>query len=167
MHTTTFRNLKASYGGKIASILFQSQCLHSYLRVPDSKVHGANMGPTWVLSAPDGPHVSPMNLSITVYSYLRVPTLASHTRRCHVDGSYVTGSRHVLLALCQGKDSWHISPNIIPPVPRSIWQNIETFSKVFTSKFYDALSTTTGNAMDFHFIDIKRNDKNTYTYMYA
>ena len=23
--------------------------------LPDSKVHGANMGPTWVLSAPDGP----------------------------------------------------------------------------------------------------------------
>ena len=32
--------------------------------VPDSKVHGANMGPTWVLSAPDGPHVGPMNLAI-------------------------------------------------------------------------------------------------------
>ena len=31
--------------------------------VPDSKVHGANMGPTWVLSAPDGPHVGPMNLA--------------------------------------------------------------------------------------------------------
>ena len=31
---------------------------------PDSNVHGANMGPTWVLSAPDGPHVSPMNLAI-------------------------------------------------------------------------------------------------------
>ena len=28
---------------------------------PDSKVHGANMGSTWVLSAPDGPHVGPMN----------------------------------------------------------------------------------------------------------
>ena len=27
------------------------------LQTPDSKVHGANMGPTWVLSAPDGPHV--------------------------------------------------------------------------------------------------------------
>ena len=26
---------------------------------PDSKVHGANMGPTWVLSAPDGPHIGP------------------------------------------------------------------------------------------------------------
>ena len=31
---------------------------------PDSKVHGANMGPTWVLSAPDGPHVGPINLAI-------------------------------------------------------------------------------------------------------
>ena len=33
---------------------------------PDSKVNGANMGPTWVLSAPDGPHVGPMNLAIRV-----------------------------------------------------------------------------------------------------
>ena len=31
---------------------------------PDSKVHGTNMGPTWVLSAPDGPHVGPMKLAI-------------------------------------------------------------------------------------------------------
>ena len=34
---------------------------------PYSKVHGANMGPIWVLSAPDGPHVEPMNLAIRVY----------------------------------------------------------------------------------------------------
>ena len=27
--------------------------------IPDSKVHGANMGPTWVLSAPDGPMLAP------------------------------------------------------------------------------------------------------------
>ena len=27
---------------------------------PDNKVHGANMGPTWVLSAPDGPQMGPM-----------------------------------------------------------------------------------------------------------
>ena len=33
---------------------------------PDIKVHGANMGPTWVLSAPDGPHVGPMILAIRV-----------------------------------------------------------------------------------------------------
>ena len=31
---------------------------------PDSKDHGANMGPTWVLSAPVGPHVGPVNLAI-------------------------------------------------------------------------------------------------------
>ena len=33
---------------------------------PDSKVHGANMGPTWVLSAPDGPHFGPMRLATRV-----------------------------------------------------------------------------------------------------
>ena len=32
--------------------------------IPDSKVHGANMGPTWVLLSPGGPHVGPMNLAI-------------------------------------------------------------------------------------------------------
>ena len=32
--------------------------------IPDNKVHGANMGPTGVLSAPDGPHVGLMNLAI-------------------------------------------------------------------------------------------------------
>ena len=33
----------------------------------DSKAHVANTGPTLVLSVPDGPHVSPMNLAIRVY----------------------------------------------------------------------------------------------------
>ena len=31
---------------------------------PESKGHGANMGPTWVLSAPGGTHVDPMTLAI-------------------------------------------------------------------------------------------------------
>ena len=34
------------------------------LITPDSKVHGANMGPTWALSAPGGPHVGPINLAV-------------------------------------------------------------------------------------------------------
>ena len=42
-----------------------------------NKVHGANMGPTWVLSAPDGPHVGPMNLAVRVVS----------TDWCNVTGS--------------------------------------------------------------------------------
>ena len=40
---------------------WRQRCHHCNARFsmnvyPDSKVHGANMGPTWVLSAPDGPH---------------------------------------------------------------------------------------------------------------
>ena len=32
--------------------------------VPDNKVHGAYMGPTWGQQDPGGPHVGPMNLAI-------------------------------------------------------------------------------------------------------
>ena len=42
---------------------FQTSC-RSCDVIPDNKVHGYNMGPTWVLSTPDGPHVGPMNLAI-------------------------------------------------------------------------------------------------------
>ena len=31
---------------------------------PDSKIHGANMGPSWVWQDSDGPHVGPMNFVI-------------------------------------------------------------------------------------------------------
>ena len=31
---------------------------------PDSKVHGANMGPIWGRQDPDGPHVGPMTFVI-------------------------------------------------------------------------------------------------------
>ena len=33
---------------------------------PDSKVHGANMGPIWGRQNPGGPHVGPMNFAIWV-----------------------------------------------------------------------------------------------------
>ena len=44
-------------------IYLENNCASSFMCViPDNKVHGANMGPTWVLSAPDGlpcwPHES-------------------------------------------------------------------------------------------------------------
>ena len=43
----------------------QIKLLLTYKKTPpDSKVHDANMGPTWVLSSPGGPHVGPMNLAI-------------------------------------------------------------------------------------------------------
>ena len=31
---------------------------------PDSKVHGANMGPIWGRQDPGGPHVGPLNFAI-------------------------------------------------------------------------------------------------------
>ena len=36
---------------------------------PDSKVYGANMGPTRALSVPGGPHVGPINLAIRAASW--------------------------------------------------------------------------------------------------
>ena len=35
-----------------------------WVAIPDSKVHGANMGPIWDRQDSDGPHVDPMNLAI-------------------------------------------------------------------------------------------------------
>ena len=53
----------------------------------DSKVHGANMGPTWVLSAPDEPHIGPMNLAIrnkkTVKSLCNAPLLIVYLYNKH------------------------------------------------------------------------------------
>ena len=44
--------------------------------IPDSKVHGENMGPIWGRQDPGGPHVGPMNFAIWVYNwcnYLSIP----------------------------------------------------------------------------------------------
>ena len=37
---------------------------NTVVTTPDSKVHGANMGPIWGRQDPGGPHVGPMNLAI-------------------------------------------------------------------------------------------------------
>ena len=41
----------------------------------DNNIHGVNMGPTWDLSAPDGPHVGPMNLAF--WGYIKEASVAS------------------------------------------------------------------------------------------
>ena len=51
----------------IASTVFKSlhgldpACLNN---IPDSKAHGANLGPIWGRQDPGGPHVGPINLAI-------------------------------------------------------------------------------------------------------
>ena len=57
------------YLGYVPELAYGSCCVSDQYEdyksrtFPDSKIHGAYMGPTWVLSAPDGPHVGPMNLA--------------------------------------------------------------------------------------------------------
>ena len=64
LHFPSYLN---TYIAQVVEILPHGWCgpVHPSLQsILDSKAHGANMGPTWVLSAPDGPHVGPMNLAI-------------------------------------------------------------------------------------------------------
>ena len=44
-------------------LMDKCDCREAY---PDSKVHGANMGPIWGRKDPGGPHVGPMNFAIWV-----------------------------------------------------------------------------------------------------
>ena len=46
--------------------LFVSTNCYPYhmVHIPDSKVHGASMGPAWGRQDPGGPHVGPMNFAI-------------------------------------------------------------------------------------------------------
>ena len=60
-------------------ITIAGDLLNSNQHGPDNKVHGANMGPTWVLSAPDGPHVGPMNLSFR--GFAECPNDCAHRSR--------------------------------------------------------------------------------------
>ena len=48
---------------------------------PDSKVHGANMGPSWGRQDPGGPHVGLMNFAIWVYINQRtLPQIINNKR---------------------------------------------------------------------------------------
>ena len=63
----------------ICQNMFYQQLNHPYVKyynslelfsnIPDSKVHGSNMGPIWGRQDPGGPHVGPMNFAIWEYSY--------------------------------------------------------------------------------------------------
>ena len=52
--------LHNSYHVTTLSVMF----FISWQPIPDSKVHGAHMGPTWGQQDPGGPHVGPMKIAI-------------------------------------------------------------------------------------------------------
>ena len=63
--------------------------------VPDSKVHGANMGPIWGRQDPGGPHVGPMKFAIwgemifATYSASTGPVMHGH--HLFICDNYSTG----------------------------------------------------------------------------
>ena len=54
---------------------------HGY---PDSKVHGADIGPTWGRRDPGGPHVGHVNLVILVLYELRAQSSQRHRTHYNV-----------------------------------------------------------------------------------
>ena len=76
-----------------------------YIRtIPDSKVHGTNMGPTWVLSSPDRPHVGPMNLAIRDVSSMSGRALVSKMFRSEING--VTSDQWIPLTKASDAELW-------------------------------------------------------------
>ena len=59
-------------------------CLLWIQTLPDSKVHGANMGPTRVLSAPGGPHAGPMNLAIRAGIWSTIVPTVLYATSCYI-----------------------------------------------------------------------------------
>ena len=80
---------------------------------PDSKDHGANMGPTWVLSAPGVPHVGPMDLAIRGITgfksmgYNSYP-LTKPILLWHGHGNYITQNAGDVIANACLKSGWVI-----------------------------------------------------------
>ena len=74
---------------------------------PDSKVHVAHMGPTWVLLAPGGSHVGPMNLAIRVgFVYL-----ANFSKEALLHDCFI-----ITLGIEGRQDDWQASVPIVMPV---------------------------------------------------
>ena len=95
------------------SMWFLSPCHQHWVIVtkvinyPDSKIHGANMGPIWGRQDPGGPHVSPINFAIWVHSAVVFVSNSWLFFFTHLPTSH-TGTGTDAMA------RWH-------PVARSLW----------------------------------------------
>ena len=104
--------------------------------IPDSKIHGANIRPTWVLSAPGGPHVGPMNLAIRDmqprWGSSFGPAYVKDTHRRHTDIlGWFCGLKHKkFLCKCVLEARQNLNPKV-PAYLESEW--IETTNEALTS----------------------------------
>ena len=60
------------------ALLWGTLLRYGQQHIPNSKVHGANMGSIWGRQDPGGPHVGPMNFAIWDVIMVAVDHLALH-----------------------------------------------------------------------------------------
>ena len=98
---------------------------HQCDTIPDNKVHRANMGPIWVLSAPDGPHVGSTNLAITdVIGYIILTHWGRVTHIC-VNKLTIIGSDN---GLSPGRHQAIIWTNARILLIEPLWTNFSEIS---------------------------------------
>ena len=112
---------------KNGSIMERQQCnpslrLHHY---PDSKVHGANMGPIWSRQDPGGPHVGPMNFAIWVAVAVKAQTIIhTYASQYKIDKHCISDYR-VRVKLSQRESyRWYACTTILPTAWHIPWWNI-------------------------------------------
>ena len=104
------------------------------VNVPDSKVHGATMGPIWGWQDPGGPHVGPMNFAIWVLPWLNAwkpqepspPELACPTNDIKVTQQNL---------ICQ-KNQQTLAAHLSPALNSRTWLNSRGTNKVATCRHF-------------------------------
>ena len=91
-NTVLFTYLKSEFTlcGHLIYIVFM-------VDFPDSKVHGANTGPTWGRQGPGGPHVGRMNIAFLFHA---VRSFATMPPKCLVSLVNLTND-------CSYEQLWH------------------------------------------------------------
>ena len=109
------------------SLLKLQQHAKVYLHVsrsPDSKVHGANMGPIWVRQDPGGPHICPMNFASWVVPLWVVWYLQLYT---------------------QLSQWWIKFPTWFEIFCNYLWLSIGRFTHILLGYFIDMMTSSNGN----------------------
>ena len=112
------------FGISCVSLLAPKQRTEIIRKYPDSKVHGANMGPTWVPSAPNGSHVGPMNLAIRVVFHSLEPNVyVMWHQSCNVYGPF--GLSNITSSPNESANYW--------PCCQTLWSKMVILSKVIAT----------------------------------
>ena len=79
--------------------------------IPDSKVHRANMGPTWFLSAPCGLHVGPRNLAIRDITNRILDLAGPKYMELTLEQKYILSTLHSQYSTCWGSGDFRSQGN--------------------------------------------------------